>query len=140
MRYYLDTNLLVFILSGKKQNEISPKVFNILTDYANLLYTSSVAVKELILLYRIGKAKPLCFKSEEDILDEIKKSDIKIVFFNEHHFAKYAKLSIVEGHKDMNDHAIISQAISDKIALISSDHEFKNYTDQGLNFVFNKRY
>jgi PIN domain nuclease of toxin-antitoxin system len=39
----------------------------------------------------------------------------------------------------MNDHAIISQAISDKIALISSDGAFENYTAQGLNFVFNKR-
>jgi PIN domain nuclease of toxin-antitoxin system len=127
------------MLSNKKQSDISTPISNLLSDYANILYTSSVAVKELILLHRIGKAKSLPFKSEKDILNEIKKYGIEIVFFNEHHFTKYAKLTIVEGHKDMNDHAIISQAIADKIALISSDNEFKNYTTQGLEFVFNQR-
>jgi PIN domain nuclease of toxin-antitoxin system len=138
MRYYLDTNMLIFILS-KDPDEINSKTSNILTDYTNIFYVSSVAVKELILLYRIGKAVPKTIKSEEDILNEIKKSGIEIIFFNEHHFSTYTKLSIVEGHKDMNDHAIIAQAISDKVALISSDHTFKKYTSQGLDFVFNKR-
>uniref|UniRef100_UPI000702F31E type II toxin-antitoxin system VapC family toxin n=1 Tax=Candidatus Symbiothrix dinenymphae TaxID=467085 RepID=UPI000702F31E len=108
-------------------------------DYANTIYISSVAVQELILLYRIGKIKQLHFKSEAEMLAEIKKTYFEIVFFNEYHFAKYAKLEIVEGHKDMNDHAIIAQAMTEKIALISSDKEFANYTAQGLNFVFNKR-
>jgi len=39
----------------------------------------------------------------------------------------------------MNDHLIISQAISDKIPVISSDYKFKEYIEQGLDFVFNKR-
>jgi PIN domain nuclease of toxin-antitoxin system len=130
--------MLIFILA-KDPDEISSKVSDILTDYANIFYVSSVAVKELILLYRIGKAVPKTIKSEEDILNEIEKSGIKIVFFNEHHFSSYTKLSIADGHKDMNDHAIIAQAISDKIALISSDHAFNKYTAQNLNFVFNKR-
>jgi PIN domain nuclease of toxin-antitoxin system len=129
----------MFILSKKKQSDISSKIASLLSDYANTFYASSVAVKELILLHRIGKIKNQFYKSEEDLLDEITRSEIKIVFFNEHHFSKYTKLKIVEGHKDMNDHAIISQAMSDKIALISSDGEFENYAAQGLNFVFNKR-
>jgi PIN domain nuclease of toxin-antitoxin system len=137
MRYYLDTNILVYYFF--KKESISNKVQNLFSDYANAFYASSVAVKELLLLHKIGKIKNRLYKSEEDILEKIKKSEIEIVFFNEYHFSKYAKLHIVEGHKDMNDHAIISQAISDKIALISSDGEFENYTTQGLNFVFNKR-
>jgi len=32
-----------------------------------------------------------------------------------------------------------SQAISDKIPIISSDHKFKEYVSQGLEFIFNKR-
>jgi PIN domain nuclease of toxin-antitoxin system len=138
MRYYLDTNILIFILQSSN-DDISSKVTNLLSDYANTFYVSSVAVQELILLHRIGKKKHLLYKSEKDMLDEIERSEIKIVFFNEHHFSKYAKLTIIEGHKDMNDHAIISQAISDKMTLISSDGEFENYTTQGLDFVFNKR-
>ncbi|MDR3226809.1 MAG: PIN domain-containing protein [Prevotellaceae bacterium] len=138
MRYYLDTNVLIFILSDN-QYEISAVVSDILVDYANNFYVSSTAVQELILLHRIGKIKDKKYKSEENILREIKNSGIEIVFFNEHHFSRYIQLKTIEKHKDMNDHAIIAQAISDKIPIISADHEFKNYISQGLNLVFNKR-
>ncbi|GHV64841.1 hypothetical protein FACS1894199_04030 [Bacteroidia bacterium] len=138
MRYYIDTNVLIFVLS-KTNDDLSPQIIGLLSDYSNTFYVSSIAVQELLLLYKIGKIEHLRFKSEVDILDKIKKADIKIVFFNEYHFTQYTQLAIVTGHKDMNDHGIISQAISDKIELISSDKEFANYTDQGLNFVFNKR-
>ncbi|GHT42429.1 hypothetical protein AGMMS49965_13910 [Bacteroidia bacterium] len=138
MRYYIDTNVLIFALS-KKRDDLSSKVFDILFDFGNTILVSSVAIKELLLLYKIGKIEHLHFKSEDDILDAIEKAYFEIVFFNKHHLAKYVKLNIMAGHKDMNDHAIIAQAMSDKIALISSDKEFANYTAQGLNFVFNKR-
>ena len=77
MRYYLDTNMLIFMLSGDIDN---------------------IEIKVREILYELS-----------------------------------------EGHKDVNDHVIIAQAISDKIPLISSDIEFENYVPQGLNFVFNKR-
>ncbi|GAP72269.1 hypothetical protein SAMD00024442_280_1 [Candidatus Symbiothrix dinenymphae] len=138
MRYYIDTNVLIFVLSNTR-DDLSPKVADILFDLGNTILVSSIAVQELILLYKIGKMKNLRFKSENDILDAIEKTYFEIVFFNKYHLAKYVKLNIMEGHKDMNDHAIIAQAMTEKIALISSDKEFANYTAQGLNFVFNKR-
>jgi PIN domain nuclease of toxin-antitoxin system len=64
---------------------------------------------------------------------------IEIVYYNQYHLAKYVALDLALDHKDLSDHAIIAQAISDKIPLISSDRKFENYVSQGLNFVFNKR-
>jgi PIN domain nuclease of toxin-antitoxin system len=128
--------MLVFILD---KGNINVKISDILGDYSSVLYTSSVAVKELLLLFRIGKLKLKKIKSETDILAELKEGGIEILFFNQYHFAQYVELTIPDSHKDMNDHAIIAQAISDKIPLISSDHEFKSYTSQGLEFIFNKR-
>ncbi|HBK30001.1 MAG TPA: hypothetical protein DDZ78_00040 [Porphyromonadaceae bacterium] len=64
---------------------------------------------------------------------------MEIVYFNACHFKAYKSLQIAEDHKDMNDHAIIAQAIADRIPLISSDHEFQNYTEQGLDFILNRR-
>jgi PIN domain nuclease of toxin-antitoxin system len=138
MRYYLDTNILVFIITVNEDN-ISAKLSAILNDYSTTLYTSSVAVKELLLLFRIGKLKGKRFKSEVDILNGLEEAGIEIRYFNQYHFALYAKLRITDSHKDMNDHAIIAQSISDKIPLISSDKCFENYTSQGLNFIYNKR-
>jgi PIN domain nuclease of toxin-antitoxin system len=64
---------------------------------------------------------------------------IEIVYYNQYHLAKYVALDLTPDHKDLSDHAIIAQAISDKIPLISSDRKFESYVSQGLNFVFNKR-
>ena len=138
MRYYLDTNMLIFILSGNNDN-IEIKVRDILYDFSNILYASSIAVNELILLYKIGKIKLLTCNSVQEIVDKIEKAGIEIKYYGRHHISQYVNLELSEGHKDVNDHVIIAQAISDKIPLISSDIEFKNYVQQGLNFVFNKR-
>ena len=138
MRYYLDTNILIFILS-KQNDEIKNEVRKIIYDYSSILYVSSIVLQELLLLYRIRKIDLSRYKSEKDILADIKEIGIEVVFFNEHHLSAYASLRIIEGHKDMNDHSIIAQAISDKIPLISSDTKFKEYVSQGLNFIYNKR-
>lgn len=53
-RYYLDTNILVFLLE-KRNDEISKEVGKVIMDYGNLLYTSTVCVHELIHLFQIGK-------------------------------------------------------------------------------------
>ena len=138
MRYYIDTNMLIFIL-WRKTDEIHHQVASIINDYSSILYTSSVAIQELLLLYRIGKFRYSKYHSEKDILDDIRKLYIEIIFFNQNHLNTYSALQIANGHKDSNDHAIISQAISDKIAVISSDAKFKDYTSQGLKFVYNRR-
>ena len=119
-------------------DDINNKVAAILSDYSTILYASSIAVQELLLLYRIGKFR-YKYKYEDEILADLKNLQIKIVFFNQYHLDVYTSLQIVDTHKDMNDHAIISQAISDKIPVISSDAQFKDYESQGLVFIYNKR-
>ena len=130
--------MLVFILL-KEEDEIDNKAASIIYDFSSILYVSSVAVKELLLLFKIGKVRSKIYKSEIELLSAIQKLHIEIIFFNQNHLNTYAALQIANGHKDSNDHAIISQAISDKIAVISSDAKFKDYTSQGLKFVYNRR-
>jgi len=139
MRYYLDTNVLAFILHNDFDN-IHYDVKAILEDYANTLLVSSIAVQEMILLFRIGKLNyKNTYKNENDLIEKIAELNIQTVHFSQEHNSAYCNLQIAENHKDMNDHLIIAQAISDKISLISSDSKFKEYTEQGLNFVFNRR-
>src|SRR5690554_2302768 len=87
----------------------------------------------------IGRQWYKLHKSEKDLVGAIEENNIRVIYSNEYHLKAYTDLQIAEGHKDINDHAIIAQAISDRIPLISSDHEFKNYTDQGLDFILNRR-
>ena len=139
MRYYLDTNILIFMLSGKK-DDINVDVQYIIGDYSNMLFASSVAVSELVFLYKNEKLEFSFYKNENEMLKELtERYGVEIVYFNKHHFNVYTSLQIARDHKDMNDHAIISQAIADKMALISSDRKFDCYKKQGLNFVYNRR-
>jgi PIN domain nuclease of toxin-antitoxin system len=138
-RYLLDTNILIFIILGNYE-EISKDIRPILKDFSNQLYTSSIAVTELIHLQKMNKIQSKDYKSAIEIQEAIEKVFfIEILPFTKHHTKTLAQLSIANGHNDPFDHAIISQAITDKITLISSDRQFENYTTQKLKFVFNKR-
>ena len=138
-RYILDTNILAFALSGETQN-LSVVTKNILGDFSNQLYTSSICVLELLQLYRINKIKVKKFKTAFELVDAIENFlYIKILPYSKQHNQTLAKLEVVDSHKDPFDHAIIAQAISEKLILVSSDKKFKEYSEQNLDFVFNKR-
>ena len=138
MRYYLDTNMLIFILMNE-DNRISRDVREILDDYSNRFYVSSVAVREFIHVYKSGGVRDALHRTIEKLFAAMEKSGIEIVPLDKHHLLQYATMETAAGHKDPNDHAIIAQAISDKIPIISSDRMFKEYVRQGLEFVYNRR-
>ncbi|OAV67612.1 hypothetical protein Barb6_02283 [Bacteroidales bacterium Barb6] len=102
MRYYLDTNLLVFILSNQKDC-ISREVADIVFDFSNILYAGSVAVNELILLYKTGKVILSDCNSAKDIIPKIEQSGIEIVYYNPYHLEKYIALDIADSHKEKDD-------------------------------------
>ncbi|GAB6011078.1 type II toxin-antitoxin system VapC family toxin [Viscerimonas tarda] len=139
MKYYLDTNIIIFLMSNKEHDDIDINVSLILNDYENVFYVSATVVRELLQLYKDGELKSIKYKSYKELFSYLDSLNIDIKPFNRGHLISYAELSSVDGHKDPNDHMIIAQAISDKIPLISSDRKFKEYTSQGLNFIFNKR-
>ena len=138
MRFYLDTNILIFILLNQR-TELEKKIIDILDDYSNIFYVSSIVARELALLYKDGKVQHPKFKCFNDLLATMDVVNYQIKPFTKQHVITYAQLDIAPDHKDPNDHMIIAQAISDKIPIISSDRKFKLYEKQGLQFVFNKR-
>ena len=127
------------MLFGEK-DKISQETQNILSDYSSQLFVSIIAVNELLQLWRIGKVKSKKFKTANDLVKSIETDLlIKIEPFSIQNLEVLSKLIVNENHNDPFDHAIISQAISDKITLISSDTKFKHYVSQKLKFVFNRR-
>jgi PIN domain nuclease of toxin-antitoxin system len=110
-----------------------------MTDYSNRFYLSTVVIREVILLYKEGKLNHLKYKTYVDLFVVIDELGYEIKPVVKKHLSIYAELSLAENHKDPNDHMIISQSISDKIPLISSDQKFKLYQKQGLQLIFNKR-
>jgi len=139
MRFLLDTH--IFIWYAKEQDRLSPDVSDILGDYANDLLISMESVRELILAY---KSKPLLrryWKSSVDMIDSIQRDyGVRIVQPDMEVMRTLATLepNINEAHNDPSDHIIISQAITLGIPLISGDHKFPWYKNQGLDLIYNR--
>jgi len=141
MRYYLDTNILAFLLL-EQEDELSSYVMSCVSDYSNTLFTSVVCVQELIHLCQIGKlstGKKKVPQNPINIISWLNEMGICIVSINVQHLQKLSELPLFADHHDPNDRLIIAQAIVDHAPIISSDHKFKMYECYGLDFVFNKR-
>ncbi len=139
MRLYLDTNIVIFFLLNR--DEIQYDVLAMISDYENLLLTSSICVEEFIHLCQIGKleAKGKRTVQADRIIKMIEEAGIEIVQANKKHLATLASLPLYGEHHDPNDRLIIAQAITDRIPLISSDHKFSLYKKNGLQWIYNKR-
>jgi PIN domain nuclease of toxin-antitoxin system len=139
VRYLLDTNILAFLVSGDSDS-ISDETKEILSNYQNLLFVSSISIIELLQLFRIRKIQPKAFKDAHEMYHAIEgEFFIKIIPFAKEHLTTLSKLQIPADHNDPFDHAIIAQALSEKMTLVSSDKKFKEYVSQQLSLAFNKR-
>lgn len=114
----------------------------ILMDYSNILSTSTVCVHELIHLFQIGKL-PLKRNGRDadinDFSEWLDEMGIEIIPVSVKHLQELAALPLFDDHRDPNDHIIVTQAISDKISLVSSDRIFVKFVKFSLDFVLNKR-
>ena len=140
MRILIDTQIFIFLVQDF--SSLSREVVSLLSDYANTLHMSAESVKELIVAYNNKGLLTKKWKSAEEMVTAIEDEYyIKILPVSKEHMKTYSKLSInsIDDHKDPSDHVIISHAITNKIPLISSDHRFPYYTEQGLDLIFNKR-
>ena len=137
MRYLIDTNIFLFLKTDA--DLIGRDIRPILNSYEDLLYISSVSVQELIHLYQTERLPKIDWKKAGDILASIKEAGISIAPVKEEHLKTFANLENVKGHNDPNDRVIISQAMTEKMPLISSDRKFEYYRKQGLNFIYNRR-
>ena len=138
MRYLLDTN--IFIYAAIDRESLSRDVKAILEDYDNTFFLSSESVKEMIVGFNNGGIVSRFWSTASEMVSAIREQFfIRILPVGEEQMDTYANLQInmADDHKDPSDHVIIAHAITNRIPLISSDHKFKFYVNQGLELVFN---
>ncbi len=136
----LDTNILVYFMMDR--DSLSRDVQAILTDYDNSFYISAESVKELIVLFRRKKIGSKIWKDASEMVRSLTNDYFFTVMPVDNEVMKtYAALTLneAEDHNDPSDHVIISQAITLRMPLISSDLKFGFYRNQGLDFIFNAK-
>lgn len=138
MRLLLDTNIYVYMVSDRKS--LTRDVCTYLEDPENLKYLSIVSLQELITAFRTKKLLSKLWKTEAEMISfvlndpsvEIDNTDINVI-----RTLAALRINEVQDHKDPFDHIIISQAISHKMVLVSSDTKFPYYCKQGLRLIEN---
>ena len=138
MRLLLDTNIYVFMVNDRQS--LTKDVSELIEDPENLKYLSIVSLQELITAFRTKKLLSNIWKSEAEMISfvlndpsvEIDNTDINVI-------RTLAALQVNEAqdHKDPFDHIIISQAISHRMTLVSSDTKFAFYRKKGLRLIEN---
>jgi PIN domain nuclease of toxin-antitoxin system len=130
---------MLIIVLAQDDDELTAEASNILTDAENIFYISTTVVRELFLQLKEGNVIFKKYKTAKDVLDAIDFLGYEIKPVTRSHLLAYYRFEPYEKNKDPNDHIIVSQAISDKIPLISTDGFFRKYQSQGLDLVFNRR-
>ena len=114
-------------------------VRNIIGDYENIIYVSSESIKEFIHLVQNGKIVPRKEIRSLDVFDLIENIlGFNVKYVEKSHLRTLAKIETVENHNDPSDRLIISQAITEKMPLISSDTKFPKYRKYGLDLIYNR--
>ena len=102
----MDTNILAFIWDSPTDN-ISDEVRMVISDYGNVLYTSSVCVMELIHLFQIGKLeirkqrKSGLTSLASLVFEWLHELGVSMVPVTEKHLKLLAELPLYAGHRDL---------------------------------------
>ena len=138
MRYLIDTH--IFLWYAKEQENLSRNILALFADYENEFYVSSETLKELIVLWHKKSSIRRWWKSPLDLIRAIEDDyGFSILYLHKEHYETYARLERNEkqDHNDPSDHIIISQAICNRMPLISDDAKFPYYRKQGLDLIEN---
>ncbi len=121
MRYLIDTQILLWIF-GESDN-LTTAATQIVKDQKNSLCVSKVSFWEAAIKVNIGKLT-LPFELEV-LVRETLSNNIEIMEIEMSHILEHVKLPV--HHRDPFDRLIISQAMVEKLPLISSDDKFSLY-------------
>ena len=136
MRLMLDTCAIIDLLTDIEG--MSKGARDIIDDLENVLFASAESMRELVVHFNNKKLLSRYFKDSTDVLRTVEEElDIEFLPIRRNVGYAYSNLRINEAdeHYDPSDHIIISHAITERMALMSSDKKFPFYRKQGLELI-----
>ncbi|GAB4028748.1 type II toxin-antitoxin system VapC family toxin [Spirosoma koreense] len=132
-RYLLDTHILIWWLTDSPDLQAPVKM--ILQNRANEFYVSYESLREIVIKAKLKRADfQLNGITIADIANALRETlGVKLLPSKIVHLAKLEALIPI--HNDPFDHILISQAIAERLILISHDGNFPFYESQGLKLL-----
>jgi PIN domain nuclease of toxin-antitoxin system len=121
MAYLLDTHTFLWLVAGDEQLPVNVKAK--ITDIKVQCFLSVASLWEITIKHQLGKLK--LDISLEELFQYANRYKIEILQISNEHLLSLSNLP--RHHSDPFDRLIISQAIVEKLIILSRDNEFKNY-------------
>ena len=125
MNILIDTHIALWSLYDS--DRLSEKSISLLKDYTNTIYYSLASAWEIQIKNSIGKL-PL---SAEEFIRDCDDMGFMALTIRKEHVIELANIPYLDtNHKDHFDRMIISQAITDKLMLLTEDRKILQYSYQ----------
>lgn len=129
MKYLVDTQ--VFLWSLGYGYKLPNHVKEIITNYNNEIYLSYASIWEVVIKNSLGKLKlPFDIKHLPSAVQEM---SFQLLQIKIEHLLNLKDMDY--HHKDPFDRLIISQSIIEKLPIITSDKQFKNYNAEIIEVI-----
>jgi len=121
MDLLLDTHAFLWFITGDKQ--LPEKIIKLMGNSDNKCFVSIASIWEIVIKLSLNKLEIIGgFETIEDFLDN---NDFEILPVDFSHTKSLLKLEHL--HNDPFDRMIISQAIAEKLVVVTKDRFFKDY-------------
>lgn len=132
----LDTCVIIDLLVDV--DNLTKGALDLLGDPDNVLFASAESMRELVVHFNNKKLLNRYFQNATDVLKAVEEElDIEFLPVRRNVGYAYSRLQLNEAddHRDPSDHMIIAHAITERMALMSSDLKFPFYRNQGLELI-----
>ena len=136
MRVLLDTCVVIDWTTD--DDRLGSGVWDIIDDPENRIFISAETVRELVVSFNNKKVLTKYWKTAKDMLTTLEGGyGLEVLPITRNVVETYTRLQLNEqdNHRDPSDHIIISQAITERLTLLSSDAKFPFYRSQGLDLI-----
>ena len=136
MRVLLDTCVVIDWTTD--DDRLGSGVWDIIDDPENRIFISAETVRELVVSFNNKKVLTKYWKTAKDMLTTLEGGyGLEVLPITRNVVETYTRLQLNEqdNHRDPSDHIIISQAITERLTLLSSDAKFPFYRNQGLDLI-----
>ncbi|MBR6456468.1 MAG: PIN domain-containing protein [Prevotella sp.] len=135
-RLILDTCAVIELITSSDTTEL--EFWDVLDAPDTMVYASFETARELVVLFNKKKLLSKYWQTADQMLTSIEQDYyIEFLSLRRDTAFTYSRLQINEAqeHRDPSDHVIIAHAITEKLTLLSSDHKFAFYRNQGLDLI-----
>jgi PIN domain nuclease of toxin-antitoxin system len=131
MKILLDTHAFVWYYDG--YNNLSGNARKALDDLDNQYYVSIVCLWEIAIKWSLGKMQ-INAPSFDAFCEDVLSNGYVILDVELFHIRRLSKLAFY--HRDPFDRLLISQALSEDMAIITKDSWFNLYTVENLKIIW----